>query len=889
MKSFVNIQQPHIPSYNLEVVSNAYNKLNEGHIQAIQAQSELQSAIAQLDLNETEEDFRQSLVSEINQTVQENTRYNNAYFALPDIIAKAGNINSNPELIGRLRAQQAYKANIAAIDARTDVNDAAKEMAKALSPYYYRDKQTGELINNGVWKPGYSPVKSYDANQILQLIGQYVSPDKGEFSGPISFLNADGSISDHWDPAGGLGVLNQQTGEWTRLSEEKIKYGWNAAIAANPGIIASLKQDYEVANWNLDTKGEDIYNIIGKDGSRITFNDFVNRIIDPYAKAKSYYNTSSTIEYKDATIQAYNSLLQAKAKTAAQQKQLDELGQISIDTPGHTYYKENTDLVDTNRRIVSENNSFKSYVSDYLQNSGLAVDINNLDINNREQTLTTLRNGKVSETDINTIMKEYDRIADLTYSDRKHLDTIYNSMTPRAQAARKLSDDMKVGNIIDSDYFTDNNSYNRWVKISGKIIDEAFKYGNNYFKAFDKKEYNDLIEALGGKDVMQSLGYKFIENKGKYYIGLDKENSNQFYQFSDAIQTIRKSRNFSTNFVNTLFSNGGTEDSYYVDENGKMNILYTSNPRFAPGGDITSIYRNAANFMNRLDRIAKRIQPDELSEYMVKSYSSPGGTIEENQYRNILAGINDPELITLYKNRLDAIDENLSIELSNGDWINSNIRIISENKKDGYLTFKIPTTKEIIELKEAVQHSDAINKSTKSIERDEDGNLYTVINIPVGSGDKKHSVRVSLESINTPASIEYRNSPDIIAGNQLVKANRNNKGEQIAFYTDDLGNKQYIMLYPVGNSDKSFYIGYNDEIDTSKVVDYKTAVALKMIYNGLSTLNPNNYKSIEDFKNSYNLYTGLFNNFYNTNNGIITLPNYASTNLQPVIDEILGR
>ena len=102
MKSFVNIQQPHIPSYNLEVVSNAYNKLNEGHIQAIQAQSELQSAIAQLDLNETEEDFRQSLVNEINQTVQDNTRYNNAYFALPDIIAKAGNINSNPELIGRL-------------------------------------------------------------------------------------------------------------------------------------------------------------------------------------------------------------------------------------------------------------------------------------------------------------------------------------------------------------------------------------------------------------------------------------------------------------------------------------------------------------------------------------------------------------------------------------------------------------------------------------------------------------------------------------------------------------------------------------------------------------------------------------------------------------------
>lgn len=885
MKSFVNIQQPHIPSYNLEVVSNAYNKLNEGHIQAIQAESELRSAIAQLDLNETEEDFRQSLVSEIDQTVQENTRYNNAYFALPDIIAKAGNINSNPELIGRLRAQQAYKANIAAIDARTDVNDAAKEMAKALSPYYYRDKQTGELINNGVWKPRYFPVRSYDVNQILQLIGQYVSPDKGGFSAPVSFLNSDGSISDHWDPAGGLGVLNQQTGQWERLSEEKIKSAWNAAIAANPGIIASLRQDYEVANWNLDTKGEDIYNIIEQDGSRITFNDFVNRIIDPYAKAKSYYNTTSTIEYQNSTIEAYNSLLQAKAKADLERR----LGQVSIDTPGHTYYKENTYLIDTNRRITSENNNFKNYVSDYLKDSGLAVNINNLDINNREQTLATLRNGKVSEEDINTIMKEYDRITSLTYSDRKYLDEVYNEMTPRAQAARKLADDMKVGNIIDSNYFTDNNAYDRWIKMSGKIIDEAFKHDNNYFKAFDKKEYNDIIEALGGKDTMQTLGYKFVENKGQYYIGLDKENSNLFYQFSDAIQTIRESRNFGTNFYNTLFSGGGIEDSYYIDENGKFNILYTNNPRFGPSGDFTSIYRSAANFMNRLDRVARRIQPDELNRYMVKSYSAPGGTLEENQYRNILAGIDDPELITLYKTRLDTIEKNLSIELSNGDWINSSIKIISEDKKNGYLTFKTPTTKEIVELKEAVQHSDAISKSTKSIERDEDGNLYTVINIPVGSGDKKHSIRVSLESINTPASREYRNSPDIIAGNQLTKAYRNNKGEQIAFYTDDLGNQQYIMLYPVGNSDKSFYIGYNDEINTSKIIDYETAVALKMIYNGLSTLNPNNYATAEEFQNSYILYTGLFNNFYNTNNGIITLPNYASTNLQPVIDEILGR
>ena len=443
MKTYINIQQSHIPSYNLEVASNAFNKLNEGHIQAIQAQSELQTAISQLDLNETEEDFRQQLVNEIDNTVKEGTRYNNAYFALPDIIQKAGNINTNPELIGRLKAQQAYKANIESIDSRTDINDAAKEMAKAKSPYYYRDKVTGELINNGVWKPGYNPVKSYDANQILQLVGQYVSPDEGGYSAPISFLNTDGSISNTWNPEGGLGVFNQTTGTWKRLSEEKIKAAFDAAIAANPGIMASLQQDYEVANWNLDTKGEDIYNIIGKDGSRITFNDFVNRIIDPYVKAKSYYNKTSSITYDSSTLQSYASL-----RAAATQQQTPS---VTINTPGNPVEVENDTISRTNENITSYNNKFKQEVASRLQGTGYAVDLNSLNLDNREQTRQTLVNAGLPVEEIDAIMTDFDRYAKITYADRKYMNDLYNSMSDRGKAARKISDDLIMGIQLDKD------------------------------------------------------------------------------------------------------------------------------------------------------------------------------------------------------------------------------------------------------------------------------------------------------------------------------------------------------------------------------------------------------------------------------------------------------
>lgn len=878
MKTYINTQQAHVPSYNLEVASNAFNKLNEGHIQAIQAQSELQTAISQLDLNETEEDFRQQLVNEIDNTVKEGTRYNNAYFALPDIIQKAGNINSNPELIGRLRAQQAYKANIAAIDARTDVNDEAKEMAKARSPYYYRDKQTGELINNGVWKPGYSPVKSYDINQILQFVGQYVSPDKGGYSGPISFLNVDGSVSDTWNPAGGLGVLNQQTGQWERLSEEKIKSAWNAAIAANPGIIASLQQDYEVANWNLDTKGEDIYNIVGKDGSRITFNDFVNRIIDPYAKAKSYYNKTSSITYDSSTLKSYASL-----RAAAAQQTLNTNPSVTINTPGNPVEVENDTISRTNENITSYNNKFKQGVASRLQDTGYAIDLNSLNIDNREQTRQTLVNAGLPVEEIDAIMTDFDRYAKITYADRKYMNDLYNNMSSRGRAARKISDDLIMGAQLDRDYFTDNNAYTDWVNMSGKIIDEAFKNGNIYFKTFDNGEANKLISSLGGETTMRNLGYNIIKQNGNTYIGLNKDDSNQFFKLSRAVQNIRGDRNLTTNFSNTYFGGGNFEDSFYLDENGKLNTLYTGNPRFALSGDVSSIFRTADNFLSRMERIGQRNTPDDLQTMIVESTVTPGGTIEEVAIRGQLAGVKDSKMASVLKTNLDAWDENLRTAFATKGVINTNVRKISDNRKNSNGVFVQLTGKEVVDLEQSLQNLDTVKKIQFSIMELPTGDVYTVATVPVGEGKDKSSIKVLVNDISSPATDAYKNNPSLISSSQIYKSSISNKPEQIAFYTDDLGNTQNVLLYPTMAGDNSFYVGYGDEINNDVVLSYENASYLKEIYNFI--LNPASLvtSSREEYEAKANKYLTDFQTYFGN---IIPLPNYASTDVTPIIDEI---
>lgn len=874
MKTYINIQQAHVPSYNLEVASNAFNKLNEGHIQAIQAQSELQNAIAQLDLNESEDDFRQQLVNEIDSTIRENTRYNNAYFALPDIIAKAGNINSNPELIGRLRAQQAYKANIAAIDARTDVNDAAKEMAKAMSPYYYRDKQTGELINNGVWKPGYTPVKSYDTNEILQLVGQYISPDKGGYSAPISFLNIDGSISNTWNPAGGLGVLNQQTGQWERLSEEKIKSAWNAAINANPEIIASLQQDYEVANWNLDTKGEDIYNIVGKDGSRITFNDFVNRIIDPYAKAKSYYNKTSSITYDSSTLQSYASLRAA----ASQQQMLNTNASVTINTPGNPVEVENDIITRTNENIASYNNRFKQGVASRLQGTGYAIDLNSLNLDNREQTRQTLANTGLPVEEIDAIMIDFDRYAKITYADRKYMNDLYNSMSERGRAARKISDDLIMGVPLDKDNFTDNNAYNRWIKRYGELVDRAFQYNNIYYGAENINDYNKLVSILGGTNTIKELGFKTFTNNGKYYIGLDKENSNMYFKLAKAINQIESERSLGE----TIFGNiTGKKNQYYVDGSGKVYSFGTSNSDVPMGSD--DMFAIANNFLSRMERIGQRNTPDDLQTMIVESTITPGGTIEEASIRGQLAAVTDSKFASVLKTNLDAWDENLRTAFATKGVINTNVRKISDDKKDSNGAFVQLTGKDVVNIEQSLQNPDTVKKIQFSILELPTGDVYTVATVPIGKDKDKSSIKVLVNDISSPATDRYKNNPSLISASQIYKSSISNKPEQIAFYTDDLGNTQNVLLYPTMAGNNSFYIGYGDEINNDIVLSYEDAVYLKEIYNFL--LNPASLvtSNREEYETKANKYLTDFQTYFGN---IIPLPNYASTDVTPIIDEI---
>ena len=65
MITFKNNNLTYIPSVDLTTLGNTFNTLEEGHKKAIQTASELENTIAKLEMDESESDFKEGLIADI--------------------------------------------------------------------------------------------------------------------------------------------------------------------------------------------------------------------------------------------------------------------------------------------------------------------------------------------------------------------------------------------------------------------------------------------------------------------------------------------------------------------------------------------------------------------------------------------------------------------------------------------------------------------------------------------------------------------------------------------------------------------------------------------------------------------------------------------------------
>lgn len=536
---------------DLNVLARTYNTLEQGHQQAIQTKSQIDAQLAQLDLNEAEDAWRQKQLNKVHNALTENMQYGNAYSSLDDIVGTYGDITSSPGMIGRLRAQQDYKAYMDNLDKRTDLSEDYKNYYRAVNKYKYQDitDKNGNVIGGSKWTPIDKEVSEIPMNKILNQALQWAAKEQGGGS-QTRWLDANGKVTDDITKSVIGEIYSHTKGVWQRLSKAKLAEAVKAVIENTPGAKASLEQDYKIAKWKYNKNGSNP-DITDKNGILLTPEQYLAKRIDPFYNAATFYNQDSNTTYGEAWKAQLALAKQAGLGNANQRKQAID----NLTYKGTPVRIDNFMPAQAQAEITSNRQSIAGLLNKY--NPDINIDLATANPNDIRTSIMT------------NITNPFDRAYALSYLN----DIIDN---------QEYINSLKVGKSQDSiDGF---DTYNSIISLSdlpnNKYSDTYSKYVNQIFgdsssirQYFNNDDvYNSFINALGGEKKATSLGIRFgSDGNGYRYAELPKDYHKSIYSFGKAVKEAEDTRNLLNTFFNyakTRFFGYG-DKFVRVDSNGE--------------------------------------------------------------------------------------------------------------------------------------------------------------------------------------------------------------------------------------------------------------------------------------------------------------------------------
>lgn len=251
---------------NLEALSQALNKIDERSDKAIQQKSAITNAIGQLKLNAAEDKWKYDYAKRIEQKINDAAQYGDYSRALDVATELAGSATSSPEVIGRIRANEAYEKKKGEVESLANsgvISGLTKERWIAQNKYAYEDirDENGNIVGGTDWKAGWDPVKKVDMARLVTLAGQLASPVKRATSN-----SSQHSVSDEQGVGNGgtstpEGLRSVKTGYSTSsgssfqretLTKEKIDEVYNKLFALDGDNMNALIQQYDDIKWKVN-------------------------------------------------------------------------------------------------------------------------------------------------------------------------------------------------------------------------------------------------------------------------------------------------------------------------------------------------------------------------------------------------------------------------------------------------------------------------------------------------------------------------------------------------------------------------------------------------------------------------------------------------------------
>ena len=251
---------------NLDALSQALNKIDERSDKAFQQKSAITNAIGQLKLNAAEDKWKYDYAKRIEQKINDAAQYGDYSRALDVATELAGSATSSPEVIGRIRANEAYEKKKGEVESLANsgvISGLTKERWLAQNKYAYEDirDENGNIVGGTDWKAGWDPVKKVDMSRLVTLAGQLAAPVKRATSS-----SSQRSVSDEQGIGNGgtstpEGLRSVKTGYSTSsgssfqretLTKEKIDEVYNKLFALDPDNMNALIQQFDDVQWKVN-------------------------------------------------------------------------------------------------------------------------------------------------------------------------------------------------------------------------------------------------------------------------------------------------------------------------------------------------------------------------------------------------------------------------------------------------------------------------------------------------------------------------------------------------------------------------------------------------------------------------------------------------------------
>lgn len=274
---------------NLEALSQALNKIDERSDKAIQQKSAITNAIGQLKLNAAEDKWKYDYAKRIEQKINDAAQYGDYSRALDVATELAGSATSSPEVIGRIRANEAYEKKKGEVESLANsgvISGLTKERWLAQNKYAYEDirDENGNIVGGTDWKAGWDPVKKVDMSRLVTLAGQLAAPVKRATSS-----SSKHSVSDEQGVGNGgtstpAGLRSVKTGYSTSsgssyqretLTKQKIDEVYNQLFALDGDNMNALIQQYDDIKWKVNQLKDELSTTTDPE-KRKTLQDSIN-------------------------------------------------------------------------------------------------------------------------------------------------------------------------------------------------------------------------------------------------------------------------------------------------------------------------------------------------------------------------------------------------------------------------------------------------------------------------------------------------------------------------------------------------------------------------------------------------------------------------------------